>query len=436
MNTGTLQFPSGFLWGAATAAHQVEGDNRNNQWWAWEQQPGRIWHGGRSGQACGWWQPGGAEGDLDLAAEMGHTTHRLSVEWSRIEPSEGTFDAAAIARYRQILQAMRARGIEPMVTLHHFTDPLWIAQAGGWENPRTIERFRRFVRYTVGELGDLVRLWCTINEPNIYMVYGYLLGEFPPGAHDPARGLRVLNHLLRAHALAYRTIHSLDGQAQVGMAHHIVIFEPADPTSPLDRLAAGVQDALFNAISLYAPHDGVMRFPAGSGLTYGALVDSQDFIGVNHYIRYRVRFDPSQPTQVFARYHLESGALLSDNKANGEPYSALAPQAFYLALKRAARFGKPIYVTENGCPDATDRVRSHLLATYLPQMHRAIQEGADVRGYYHWTLVDNFEWAAGWGLRFGLVELDLPTGQRRIRASGRLYAEIARANAVPKDVLV
>ena len=428
--TETLRFPAGFLWGAATAAHQVEGDNRNNQWWAWEQQPGHIWGGDRSGQACGWWQPGGAEQDLDLAAELGHTTHRLSVEWSRIEPSEGVFSAEAIARYRQILSAMRQRGIEPMVTLHHFTDPLWVTRAGGWENPATIERFRRYVRYTVGELGDLVRLWCTINEPNIYASFGYLLGEFPPGRHDFIAWLRVLNHLLRAHAAAYRTIHQLDGRAQVGLAHHIAIFEPANPASLRDRLAAAVQDALFNNISLCAPHDGIIRFPVGDHFVYGPLVDSQDFIGVNFYVLYRVRFDPHCARRGFARYLFEPGAPLTDLKSDGEPYSALAPHGFYRALMRAARFGKPIYVTENGCPDAADRLRPRLLTTYLPEMHRALAHGADIRGYYHWTLVDNFEWAQGWKLRFGLIAMDEKTGQRQIRPSARLYAEIARTNAL------
>ncbi len=435
MITEPLRFPPGFLWGTATAAHQVEGDNRNNQWWAWEEQPGRIWRGDRSGKACGWWTPGGAEADLDLAAELGQNAHRMSVEWSRIEPEEGRFDPQAIARYRQILRAMRERGIEPMVTLHHFTDPLWVARRGGWENPRVIARFRRYVRYVVGELGDLVRLWCTINEPNIYVAFGYLLGAFPPGRHDILRGLRVLNHLLRAHAAAYRVIHQMDGRAQVGLAHHIALFEPADPTSPMDRLVAAMQDRVFNAISLYAPYDGKIRFPAGSGLVYGPLVDSQDFVGVNYYVHYRVRFDSGRPWQAFARYLFPPGAPVTDLKADGEPYCALSPQGFYRVLRRAARLGKPIYVTENGIPDAADRLRLQLLATYLPEMHRALREGVDIRGYFHWTLVDNFEWAEGWGLRFGLIELDVSTGQRRIRPSGRFYGEISRANALSPEMI-
>jgi beta-glucosidase len=241
--------------------------------------------------------------------------------------------------------------------------------------------------------------------------------------------------MLRAHAAAYRTIHQMDGQAQVGLAHHIAVFDPADPSSTFDRLIATVHDRLFNAISLYAPDDGIIRFPVGMGLVHGPLIDSQDFIGVNYYVHYRVRFDPKRRIQGFARYLFPPGAPLTDVKMNGEPYSALSPEGFYQALQRAARLGKPIFVTENGCPDAADRVRPRLLATYLPQMHRALREGADIRGYFHWTLVDNFEWADGWGLRFGLIELDVPTGRRRVRPSGHFYGEIARANALTPEII-
>ena len=174
-------FPAGFLWGTATAAHQVEGNNRNNQWWAWEQTPGHIHQNQRSGLACNWWAPGGAEADLDRAQALGQNAHRLSVEWSRLEPSAGVFDPAAFGRYREILTALRARGLSAMVTLHHFTNPLWFEAQGAWLNPHSVALFQRFVERVAGELGDLVDLWCTINEPNVVATLGYLVGEFPPG---------------------------------------------------------------------------------------------------------------------------------------------------------------------------------------------------------------------------------------------------------------
>ena len=183
------RFPSGFLWGTATAAHQVEGGNINNQWWDWEQQPGRIYNGDCSGDACGWWRD--AEPDLDRAAALGQNAHRLSIEWSRIEPRDGVFDDAALARYRELLEALRQRGLEPMVTLHHFTNPRWLEECGAWLHPDTPRRFARFVARAVAALGDLCQLWCTINEPIVYAAQSYLRGGWPPGVKDGRTALRV-----------------------------------------------------------------------------------------------------------------------------------------------------------------------------------------------------------------------------------------------------
>ncbi len=200
-----LAFPSGFLWGTATSSHQVEGNNTNNQWYWWEQQPGRIWQGQKSGLACDWWR--NAERDFDIMVELGQNAHRMSVEWSRIEPEEGRFDADALARYREMISGLRERGIEPMVTLHHFTEPLWFWRRGSWLHPRALDAFRRYVAHVVDGLGDLVHFWCTINEPAVYATLGYLAGRFPPGEHSPVHTFRVLRRLLQAHAVAYHTVH-------------------------------------------------------------------------------------------------------------------------------------------------------------------------------------------------------------------------------------
>ena len=422
-----LPFPAGFLWGAATAAHQVEGNNANNDWWAFEQRPGAIWHGDRSGLACDWWC--NAERDLDLMAQMGHNTHRLSVEWSRIEPEEGTFDPAAIARYREILTGLRQRRIKPMVTLFHFSSPLWLARQDGWRNPAAVGHFRRFVRHVVEELGDLVPLWCTINEPNVYALLGYLLGEDAPGEKSLPDYFRVLRHLLQAHAAAYRLIHALDGSAQVGLVTNIPILEPLHPDAKAEALLAKLLDYLFNGLALRAVEDGQLRFPLSLGLTrYGPLVDSVDFVGVNYYTRDRVslrrqgdgRLNLLQPTP---------GAENSDCGHQGT-YGEVYPEGMYRVLKRVARLGKPIYITENGLPDADDDQRPRFLLTHLAQVQRAIAAGVDVRGYYHWSFTDNFEWAEGWALRFGLVALDEHTQVRTPRPSARLYTEIIEANAI------
>jgi len=444
-NQDTLAFPAGFLWGTATAAHQVEGDNTNNDWRAFEQQPGAIWHGDRSGLACDWWQ--NAERDLDLMAELQHNTHRLSVEWSRIEPEPSRFDAGAIARYRQILVGLRRRGIEPMVTLFHFSTPLWLATRGGWSNPAVVDHFRRFVRCVVEELGDLVSLWCTINEPNVYAALGYLLGEHAPGQKSLVLYFRVLGHLLQSHAAAYRVIHALDGTAKVGLVKNIQIFEALDPAPlrvplraplrALDRIAprlAGVLDYAFNTLTLDAVQDGRLRFPLGLAMmAHGPLLDSLDFLGVNYYTRQRVTLRRDGGTRL-SLLQPTPGAEVSDSGRHGT-YGEIYPAGMYRALQRAAKLGKPLYITENGLPDADDDQRPRFLLAHLAQVHRAISEGIDVRGYYHWSLTDNFEWAEGWALRFGLVALDEQTQVRTLRPSARLYTEIIRANGITPEMI-
>jgi beta-glucosidase len=432
MTKKRLAFPHEFLWGTGSAAHQVEGSNTNNDWWHFEQRPKAIWHNDRSGLACDWWR--NAERDFDLMAEMGHSTHRLSVEWSRIESEEGVFNAEAIARYREMLTGLRKRGIEPMVTLFHFSSPLWLARQGGWRNPTAIGHFRRYVRHTVEQLGDLVNLWCTINEPNVYAALAYLLGEHAPGEQSLLLYVRVLSHLLQAHGAAYRVIHGLDGSAQVGLAKNVQIFEPLDPGDRPSVWLTGLLDRFFNQLTLKAVDDGRLRPPLSHGLTvHGPLVDSLDFWGLNYYYRQRTSLRPQNGNRL-ALLQPTPGAEVSDYGRHGT-YGEVYPAGIYYVLKRVAALGKPIYITENGLPDADDDQRPRFLLTHLARVQQAIAEGADVRGYYHWSFTDNFEWAEGWALRFGLVALDQETQVRTPRPSAQLYSQIIQENAITWDMV-
>jgi beta-glucosidase len=425
------RFPPGFLWGTATAAHQVEGGNTNNQWWDWEQQPGRIWNGDRSGDACGWWRD--PEPDLDRAAALSQNAHRLSIEWSRIESRDGVFDDAALARYRELLEALRRRGLEPMVTLHHFTNPRWLEQRGGWLHPDTPRRFARFAARAVAALGDLCRLWCTINEPMVYAAESYLLGVWPPGVKDVRAALRVAKALLRGHVAAADAIRKTDSQLRIGIVHHLRLFDPAS-RAPQDRAVAAAQDYLFNGVLLHALRTGRLLPPLEGGLSvWPALRDSCDFLGLNYYTRDHVAFDPRLPGELFGRRFTPPGAPQSDLLSDGKSYGEIYPEGLYHGLRRVARLGLPIYITETGLPDAADDRRPRFLLDHLAAVHRAIQEGVDVRGVFFWTLVDNFEWAEGWGPRFGLYALDQRTQARRLRRSGALYAAIALANALPGE---
>ena len=422
------RFPPGFLWGTATSAHQVEGGN-TNQWSEWERQPGHIWHEQRSGDACNWWHD--AEQDFDRAAALGQNAHRLSIEWSRIEPVEGRFDDRAIQRYRQMLSALHARGIEPMVTLHHFTDPLWLTADGGWLDDRTPERFARFAEYAVQALGDLCSLWCTINEPVIFATMGYLNGEFPPGMRDIGATLRVARNTLLGHAAAAAAIRRVSPRHRVGLAHHVRPLD-ADSRSPLDLAVSALYDYLFNGVVLEALRTGRIPPPLGAGLrSVPDLAGSCDFFGLNYYTRAHVAFDYRASSTMFGRYFTRQNVLQSDAGKAGATYGEIYPAGLYRALKRVSKLGVPIYITETGLPDADDDVRPQFLLDHLAAVHRAIADGVDVRGVFVWSLVDNFEWGEGWGLRFGLYALDETTQQRTLRPSGALYAAIARANAIP-----
>ncbi|MGH2542296.1 MAG: glycoside hydrolase family 1 protein [Ardenticatenaceae bacterium] len=422
-----IHFPKGFLWGAATAAHQVEGGNRNNDWWEWEQHPGATVDGSRSGAAAEWWT-GRAEEDLRRAAAMGHNAHRLSVEWSRLEPSPGIFDEAAFARYGQILGTLRNLGMSSSVTLYHFTLPRWAARMGGWTWHELPDRLARFAGECVTRLGDLVDWWATINEPMI-LVYGSYLGtRWPPGAGSLAAGYRAAANLLRAHHAAYLVIKSRQPNAPVGIVTNMHAIEPSAPGT-LDRIAAGMQAWIMKGMTLGALERGTLgpplswraeRLPAGAGAV--------DWYGMNYYGRHLVRFDPSKADMLFGR-HVHAG-IASEEGDWGEVY----PKGLTSGLRQLARYGKPVFVTENGIFDNDDTLRPAYLLRHIRATHDAIQAGADVRGYFYWSLVDNFEWAEGWSTRFGLIEIDPVTQQRRPRHSAQVYEKVIRANGVMPEL--
>jgi beta-glucosidase len=423
----TLHFPRDFRWGTATAAHQVEGDNTNNDWWIWEQTPGRIRDGASAGLACNWWAQ--AEADFDRAAAMGQNALRLSVEWSRIEPEAGQWDDAALDRYRQMLRELRRRNIEPMVTLHHFTNPLWLLLEGGWASSNVVQHFERYVRKVVEALGEYTDLWCTVNEPVIYALLGYIDGRWPPGKRNIGLAFEVLTNFVRAHAVAYDAIHEAQAGARVGVAHNMRLFDPARPRSPLDRRIAAVQDRLFNVAFLDALLTGRLWFPFGRSRRIPKAAGTLDFIGLNYYTRDLVAFDPRYARRIFGRSFPTAGAAVGDGN-----YGEIYPEGIFRCLQRLVPTRLPIYITENGLPDADDSRRSRFLLAHLRQVWRAINLNWPVMGYYHWTLVDNFEWADGWSLRFGLFELDTETQVRTLRPSGRLYAEICRTNTITSDM--
>jgi beta-glucosidase len=431
MSARILAFPGGFRWGAASAAHQNEGNNTNNDYWAWEQIPGHVAQGNHSGMACDWWSR--AEEDFDRAAAMGLNALRLSVEWSRVEPQPGKWDSGAFDRYREMLKGLRERGLEPMITLHHFTSPFWLVGQGSWVSENIVTRFERYTAKVVQTLGDLCQVWCTINEPAIYSVYAYLLGKWSPEDANLLKFIRAVRNQIKAHAAAYRAIHRQQPGALVGIVKHMAAFEPANPTSTVDRIVAAIRDRLLNWRFVDAVTEGRFKFPLGVGFPrYAPAVNSNDFIGINYYGRHPLKFDIRAAWRLFAAETQASREI-----AWPEPWAdrEIYPDGMHRFLKRVARYGRPIYVTENGIADATDHIRPGFILSHLAALHRAIRQGVDVRGYFYWTLVDNYEWVEGWTTRFGLIALDPVTQERTPRPSVDLYAEIARSNAITEDIV-
>jgi beta-glucosidase len=420
-------FPRGFLWGTATAAHQVEGNNTNNQWWKWEQE-GHT--NGTSGLAADWWG-GRWKEDLDRAAEGGQNAHRLSVEWSRIQPTPDTWDEDALERYRTILRGLRERGMTPMITLHHFSDPLWFFEKNSWEQEEAAALFEKFVRKTVEALKEYCTLWCTINEPNLYALYGYVLGDFPNKHRGVNLAMRVMANMLRGHAAAYRAIHQIQPEARVGYAHHYRPVQAKRTWSPFDTL---MRKITYSAINIGFPSGistGVMKTPVGS-FQIPEAKGTQDYFGLNYYSVDTVSFHLGKPRELFLHRDYPVDADASEYH-----FIANIPGGIFDSLKWVVRSypNLPIIITENGINDSEDSLRRRYLAQHIHQVWRAVNFNWPVKGYFHWTLVDNFEWERGWTQRFGLWALDIETQKRTKRPSADFYAEICKENGLSSEMV-
>jgi beta-glucosidase len=431
MKQSELLFPKDFRWGTATSSHQVEGGLTNNDWWLAEQTGGYIYQNQGAGQACDWWNR--AEEDFDRMAEMNQNAHRLSIEWSRIEPRPGVWDEEALARYREMLIGLRQRGIEPMVTLHHFTNPLWMAEQGGWENEKVIVWFERYTRKVISALGDLTDLWCTINEPNVMISQAYTIGRWPPGKQDLNATFRVILNLARAHAVAYRAIHEMSPGARVGIATHIMSWRPGRPWLPLDVLATNLIAHLFHFLLLDMVTAGIMRIPGRRSSQVPEAARTLDWMGVNYYQQYRIRFNPFAANALF----VDMGTKAGVPKGPGG-WGEIHPQGMFDTLRMMWRhYRLPIYITENGIPDPTDEQRPEFIVTHLSQMWKALQKEVPVLGYYFWSLIDNFEWTEGYDprFRFGLIAVDPETQARQVRPSGLLYAAICQKGGLTEETV-
>jgi len=419
-------FPKSFLWGAATSAHQVEGNNTNNDWWEWEQTlPLPM----RSGQADDEWNR--FEEDFKLAQNLGHTAHRFSIEWSRIEPQEGQWDNRALDHYAQVIRSLKKKGMEPIVTLNHFTIPLWLARQGGWYFEKTPQLFARYVEKVVEDLGNDVHYWMTLNEPGVYTYKGYMVGEWPPGVKSPEKGLVVFKNLLLGHVLAYEKIKEVYIRRgwkapMVGIAQNVLIFRACSDTSLRDRVAARFRHWMFNHLFIQALVRG-QAYCIGVFSIHLPKAKTLDFIGLNYYTRDFVRHNgfgfPGILGQACTATVEQNRHTGKDNFLSWEIY----PKGLYTFLKDFSRYKLPLLVSENGMATYDDAERSAFIVEHIKAMAQAMHEGAPVIGYLYWSLLDNYEWAEGFSPRFGLIEVDYATQQRHIRPSARKLEDIIRA---------
>jgi len=384
------KFPKGFLWGAAISAYQTEGGIENSDWS--EKFP--------AGKACDYYNR--YEEYFDLAKELNHNVHRFSLEWPRIQPSEGKFDRQAIKHYRKVLLALKKRNIKSMVTIWHYTLPLWLAAKGGWSNSKSPEYFENYARFVAEELDDSVDFWTTLNEPAIYITLAYVKDRFPPQKKNSLLVPLVFLNFARAHKKTYKAIHEFNNKAKVGIAENYSYIDSYDKKSFLNNKMVSAWNFLNNHLFL------------------NLTKNYHDYLGVNYYFHDRMKIAPFSFPPLVTK---------NENKEVSDMGWEIFPEGIYYVLMDLKKYGLPIYITENGIADEGDKRRAKFITDHLKWTHKAIGEGADVRGYLHWSLFDNFEWDSGFAKRFGLIEIDYQNGlEAKIRPSAREYAKICREN--------
>lgn len=400
-----IAFPSGFLFGTATAAHQIEGNNIYNDWWHWEQS-GKLLV--KSEKACrGWtlWKD-----DINLAKSLGNNAYRFSIEWSRIEPQEGKFNLSALKHYEQEIKYLHKLKMKAMLTLWHFTLPQWFSDKGGFTKKENAWYFSRYVNYVLYNLAEVPDYWITLNEPsNVYVGGGYLYGVCPPGKKSLWVTLRVLFNLIKPHKIAYKLIHQKYSQAEVGVALNMICFENFNK-NPLLNMLSWIEDKFCNRLFL------------------DSILNDLDFIGVNYYYVHRTGWQDLLPQKLTRK--IIKDIQLGKNIGIGGP---IYPQGIYKIVTGLKKYNLPIIITENGLADDKDNYRKNFINNTLAWLWQAIKEGADVRGYFYWTLMDNFEWTSGYEPKYGLCSVDKKTFKRNPRESAKYYAEICKTGVLNLD---
>ena len=391
------KFPSDFLWGTSTSSYQIEGNNSNSDWWQWEEK-GKT--NDKSGIACDSWNRW--REDHELLSELGVNAYRLSLEWSRIEPSEGKFNEEAMQHYREILEDLKKRNIKTIVTLWHWTSPIWFEKKYGWHKSKAVDTFLNYVRECTQRLSDLIGIYVVLNEPMIPLGMGYLAGSFPPGYKNPWKFWRAVNNLAKAYKKSYQLIHEIKPQASVGISYLYNWYELDSKSKFLEKIADKIS----------------WKFRIG--YLAKKIEKYQDYFGVDYYRLGKIKYDPKNSMYL--------GFRIEEDEKNIMKWKAY-PEGIYNVLTEVwKKYKLPIIILENGMPDdigLEDPQRIDFINKHLECVLKAIQEGVEVRGYNYWSLLDNYEWGT-FHYRFGLVEMDYKKMERRPRRSFYTYRDIIK----------
>ncbi len=400
-----------FFWGVAISEYQSSGAEtvNNCNWTTWEKNSGIF--SGKSNDHYNNYQT-----HIDAIEDLGGNAFRFSLEWSMIEPSEGVFDEAVIEHYREEIKALLASGITPMVTMHHFTEPLWFTEKGSFEKEANIAHFERYAKRVFSEYKDLVKFWGVINEPTVMSYMPYWFGDFPPHKKSIKVAFKVLKHLLISHVNVYATCKEIMPSAQIGFVHSYLPFQ-SYKGDLMEIMVSDLMTKIWNdsVVNFFLKGKLNLELPFCGYLHYNnpGAVDSFDFVGINYYATPMLKYTPFEGNWFVTS--CREGQLMTDM-----PYH-IDPEGFYKCLLRCKEFNKPIYVTENGIADDKDDRREIYIESYLASMKRAMNDGADIRGYFYWTLFDNFEWHHGYDKQFGLYDLDKDTFEFKIKNGGLAY---------------
>ena len=389
-----------FLWGVATSAFQLEGSPYAD-WTSWDailsSTPDVTNHYTLY------------KNDLELLKDLGVNAYRFSIEWSRIQPGENRWDDKAIAHYQEIIDILRQNNIEPMVTLHHFTHPLWFIKKYPWHHDTSVEKFLEYTEKILSVIKN-VRYWITFNEPYVLLLGGYLEGCMPPGIKDVPLSLKALENILICHGKAYDTIHAHIPDAMVSVAHNMAAFAPWRRWNPLDRLLSKIAKYFYNHSLLDAFLSGrlYVKFPFAKATEIALPIKGKiDFFGVNYYTRLHMRFNPFRKMSIELRHRDIDGYGLTDMGWE------IHPRGLEKVLRYASKLHVPLIITENGMATHDDDRKIKFMKGHIDAVEKGIKNGLDVQGYFYWSLIDNYEWLQGLDARFGLYKVDFETLERK-----------------------